>query len=74
MMQSTQREEPDFQRGASGRAQERDDQRQEVPDYSDDRSHQLQHAIIMPESVAGYVLWTLKEPRRELLRTTVSKR
>jgi hypothetical protein len=49
MMQSTQREEPDFQRGASGRAQERDDQPQDVPDYSDDRSHQLQHAIIMPE-------------------------
>jgi hypothetical protein len=73
MMQSTQREEPDFQRGASGRAQERDDQPQDVPDYSDDRSHQLQHAIIMPESAGGYVLWTLKQPRRELLRTTVFK-
>lgn len=43
--------------------------------HSDDRSHQLQHAIIMPESAGGCVLWTWKQPRRELLRrTTVSRR
>jgi len=34
----------------AGRAQERDGQPQEVPGYSDDRSRQLHHAIIMPES------------------------
>ena len=33
----------------AGWAQERDDQPQDVPGYSDDRSRQLQHALIMPE-------------------------
>ncbi len=54
----------------AGRAQERDDQPQDVPGYSDDRSRQLQHALIMPESARGCRRWTPKQPRRELLRTT----
>ena len=36
----------------SGRAQERDDQPQDVPGYSDHRSRELQHALIMPEAAA----------------------
>ena len=56
------------------RAQERDDQPQEVPGYSDDRSRQVQHAFIMPESARGCRLWTREQPRRELLRTTLNTR
>ncbi len=52
------------------RAQKRDDQPQEVPGYSGDRSRQVQHAFIMPESARGCRLWTREQPRRELLRTT----
>jgi hypothetical protein len=33
-----------------GRPQKRDHQPQDVAGYSDDRSRQLQHALIMPES------------------------
>jgi hypothetical protein len=47
-----------FSAERSGRAQERDDQPQDVPGYSDDRSYQLQHALIMPESAGACVLWT----------------
>ena len=54
----------------AGRAQKRDDQPQEVPGYSDDRSRQPQRAFIMPESARGCRLWTRKQSRRELLRTT----
>ena len=54
----------------TGRAQERDDQPHEVLGYSDDRSRQLQHAHIMPESARGCRRWTRKQPRRELLQTT----
>ena len=28
-----------------------------VPGYCDDRSRQLQHALIMPESAGGYIRW-----------------
>ena len=55
---------------SAGRAQERNSQPQEVPGHSDDRSRQLQHALIMPESACVWRRRTLKCLRRELLRTT----
>jgi len=54
----------------SGRAQERDDQPQDVLGYSADRSRQLQHALIMPEAAGGCRRWVPTQTRRELLRTT----
>ena len=55
----------------AGRAQERDDQPQDVRGYSDDCSRQLQHVLIMPESARVCRCRTPKCPRRELLRITV---
>ncbi len=53
-----------------GRAQERDDQPQDVKSYSDDCSRQLQHALIMPESARVCRCRMSQQPRRKLLRTT----
>ena len=36
-----------------GRAQERNDQPRDVPGFSDSRSRQLQHVLIMPEADRG---------------------
>ena len=58
----------------SGRAQERDDQPQDVPGYCDDRSRQLQHVLIMPESGGRCRRWTRKLSPRELLRSTRGSR
>jgi hypothetical protein len=54
----------------AGRAQKQDDQPQDIRRYSDERSRQLQHAAIMPESVRVCRYRTSPCPRRELLRTT----
>ena len=54
----------------AGRAQERDDQPQDVRDYPDECSRQLQHALIMPESARVCRCLDTRYPRRELLRTT----
>ena len=54
----------------AGRAQEGDDQPQDVPGYSDDRWRQLQHAFIMPEAARGCTRLMLTPTRCELLRTT----
>ena len=44
----------------AGRAQERDDHPQDVRGYSDHRSRQLQHPLIMRESARVCRSWTLK--------------
>ena len=55
----------------AGRAQERDDQPQDVEGRPNDCACQLQHALIMPESACVCRRRTSKCPRRELLRTTI---
>ena len=52
------------------RTQERDDEPQDVRGYSDYRSRQLQHALIMPEAAGGCRRRMPTQTRRKLLRTT----
>ena len=57
----------------AGRAQERDDQPQDVRGYPDERSRHLQHVLIIPESARVCRTRPPKYRGAKLLRTTVPR-